>query len=109
MLASTPSLWVTTIFSTKTSTGLGGLQAKVAQQVASTAPDVVKTLNVVYFPQLGRMTIVLWRDPQDITSSTGFLICVPMLEEWSSAGQINDLDGWTFQVRDDHDVSFAPI
>jgi len=28
-------------------------QSKVAQQVASTAPDSVETLNVVYFPQLG--------------------------------------------------------
>ncbi|KAF9783468.1 muts domain V-domain-containing protein [Thelephora terrestris] len=68
--------------------GLDTVLAKVAQQVASTAPDVVKTLNVVYFPQLG------------------FLICVPMLEEWSSRGQINDLDGWTFQFSSEAHVYF---
>lgn len=35
-----------------------------------------------------------------ITLFTGFLICVPMLEEWSDGGQVNHFDGWTFQVRD---------
>jgi len=74
-------------------------QSKVAQQVATTAPDSIKSLNVVYFPQLGGTMIVL-RDVFGITSFTGFLICVPMLEEWSDEGQINHLDGWTFQVRD---------
>jgi len=40
-------------------------------------------------------------DALGITSFTGFLICVPMLEEWSNEGegQVDDLDGWTFQVR----------
>lgn len=41
-------------------------------------------------------------DMLDMTLCIGFLICVPMLEEWSSEGQINDLDGWTFQVRGVH-------
>jgi len=76
-------------------------QSKVAQQVATTAPDSVKSLNVVYFPQLGGAMIAL-RDVFGITSFIGFLICVPMLEEWSDEGQVNHLDGWTFQVRDDH-------
>jgi hypothetical protein len=29
---------------------------------------------------------------------TGFLVCVPMLEEWKSGDGIEVLDGWTFQV-----------
>jgi hypothetical protein len=28
----------------------------------------------------------------------GFLVCVPMLEEWRSGDGIEVLDGWTFQV-----------
>ena len=28
----------------------------------------------------------------------GFLVCVPMLEEWKSGDGIEVLDGWTFQV-----------
>ncbi|KAF9644907.1 hypothetical protein BDM02DRAFT_3157041 [Thelephora ganbajun] len=64
--------------------GLDTVLAKVAQQVASTAPDIVKSLNVVYFPQLG------------------FLICVPVLEEWSSQGQINDLDDLDTHIGDLH-------
>ena len=77
----------------------GTTQSKVAHQVASTAPDGIGSLNVVYFPQLGRATIAR-SDIPNITPSTGFLICIPMLEEWSDGGQIDDLDGWTFQVRD---------
>ena len=42
--------------------------------------------------------IALRRDTLNTMSILGFLICVPMLEEWSSYGQINDLDGWSFQV-----------
>lgn len=42
--------------------------------------DYAASLNVVYFPQLG------------------FLICVPMLEEWQDGG-IVVLEGWNFQVR----------
>ena len=38
------------------------------------------SLNVVYFPQLG------------------YLICVPMLDEWQNDQGIQGLDGWTFQV-----------
>jgi len=30
--------------------------------------------------------------------SSGFLICVPMLDEWRMEGGIQPLDGWTFQV-----------
>jgi len=72
-------------------------QSKVAQQVAATAPEGIKSLNVVYFPQLGG-SMATHLDVLDITQPAGFLICIPMLEEWSHEGRINDLDGWTFQV-----------
>ena len=74
-------------------------QSKVAQQVATTVPDSVKSLNVVYFPQLGE-AMAVFRDMPGTTSFTGFLICIPMLDEWSEEDQVNHLDGWTFQVRD---------
>jgi hypothetical protein len=31
-------------------------------------------------------------------NATGFLVCVPMLEEWKSGDGIQVIDGWTFQV-----------
>jgi len=30
--------------------------------------------------------------------STGFLICIPMLEEWKCGEEIDVIDGWTFQA-----------
>jgi hypothetical protein len=30
---------------------------------------------------------------------SGFLICVPMLEEWKTPEGIKVIDGWSFQVR----------
>ncbi len=30
--------------------------------------------------------------------SAGYLICVPMLDEWRTEEGIQPLDGWTFQV-----------
>lgn len=47
-------------------------------------------------------------DIPDVTPGTGFLICIPMLEEWSSGGKIDDLDGWAFQVRDIHHPYSVP-
>ncbi|KAF8158870.1 muts domain V-domain-containing protein [Mycena galopus ATCC 62051] len=45
--------------------GIDAVLSKVAEQICQTVPpDYASSLNVVYFPQLG------------------FLICVPMLEEW---------------------------
>jgi hypothetical protein len=98
-LGLTLSLCVTSISPLRHLPFYGTSQSKVAHQVASTAPDGIGSLNVVYFPQLGRAMITRSGMP-DTTSFTGFLICVPMLEEWSDGGQIDDLDGWTFQVRD---------
>ena len=48
------------------------------------------------------------RDKPGVTSLIGFLICIPMLEEWSNEGQINDLDGWTFQVRGAYRLLLVP-
>ncbi|KAH9932680.1 DNA mismatch repair protein MutS [Epithele typhae] len=61
--------------------GIDSVLSKVAVKVSSTIPpDYTSTLNVVYFPQLG------------------FLICVPMKEEWKTEAGIDVLEGWTFQV-----------
>ncbi|KAH9841446.1 DNA mismatch repair protein MutS [Rhodofomes roseus] len=62
--------------------GIDSVLSRVAQQISETIPpDYASSLNVVYFPQLG------------------FLICVPMLEEWKTDAGVQVLDGWTFQVR----------
>ncbi|KAF9267356.1 hypothetical protein L218DRAFT_970816 [Marasmius fiardii PR-910] len=61
--------------------GIGSVLSKVAEQISQAVPeDYATTLNVVYFPQLG------------------FLICVPLREEWHSDGGIKTMDGWSFQV-----------
>ncbi|KIK45627.1 hypothetical protein CY34DRAFT_22463 [Suillus luteus UH-Slu-Lm8-n1] len=63
--------------------GLDAVLSKVAEQTCQKIPvDYTASLNVVYFPQLG------------------FLICVPMQEEWRSEEGIKVLDGWSFQVKD---------
>ncbi|KAF9221022.1 hypothetical protein BS17DRAFT_713109 [Gyrodon lividus] len=61
--------------------GIDSVLSKVAEQISQTIPvDYAESLNVVYFPQLG------------------FLITVPMLEEWESEAGIQVLDGWSFQA-----------
>ncbi|KAJ6559109.1 DNA mismatch repair protein MutS [Mycena vulgaris] len=61
--------------------GIDSVLSKVAEQVCQTVPpDYASSLNIVYFPQLG------------------FLICVPMLEEWKTPEGIKVIDGWSFQV-----------
>ncbi|KAI0297721.1 hypothetical protein BC826DRAFT_1000939 [Russula brevipes] len=62
--------------------GIDAVLSKVAEGICPTVPqDYATSLNVVYFPQLG------------------FLVCVPMLEEWRSGDGIEVLDGWTFQMH----------
>ncbi|KAJ7147040.1 DNA mismatch repair protein MutS [Mycena crocata] len=65
--------------------GIDSVLSKVAEQICQTVPpDYASSLNIVYFPQLG------------------FLICVPMLEEWKTPEGIQVIDGWSFQVRSSH-------
>ncbi|KAJ7784480.1 DNA mismatch repair protein MutS [Mycena metata] len=60
--------------------GIDAVLSKVAEQICQTVPpDYASSLNIVYFPQLG------------------FLICVPMLEEWKTPEGIKVIDGWSFQ------------
>ncbi|KAL0961432.1 hypothetical protein HGRIS_006377 [Hohenbuehelia grisea] len=59
--------------------GIDSVLSKVAEQIATVVPPTFSSLNVVYFPQLG------------------YLICLPMLEEWQSDMTIHGLDDWTFQ------------
>ncbi|KAF7977709.1 hypothetical protein HWV62_2978 [Athelia sp. TMB] len=60
--------------------GLGSVLSKVAEQISSAIPpDYTTSLNVSYFPQLG------------------FLIAIPLLEEWKGEEGIQTLEGWTFQ------------
>lgn len=51
-------------------------------------PDFATSLNIVYFPQLG------------------FLICVPMRDEWQSEDGIQVIDGWSFQFSSEQHVYF---
>ncbi|KAF8158095.1 hypothetical protein B0H34DRAFT_749503 [Crassisporium funariophilum] len=65
--------------------GVDSVLSTVAEQISLTVPqDFARSLNVVYFPQLG------------------YLICVPMLKEWQTESGIQPLEGWTFQVLSPH-------
>ncbi|KAF7314371.1 DNA mismatch repair protein 5 [Mycena kentingensis (nom. inval.)] len=69
--------------------GIDSVLSKVAEKVCQTVPpDYAMSLNVVYFPQLG------------------FLICVPMLDEWRGPGGIQATEGWTFQFSSESHVYF---
>ncbi|KAJ7459929.1 DNA mismatch repair protein MutS [Mycena latifolia] len=69
--------------------GIDSVLSKVAEQVCQTVPpDYASSLNIVYFPQLG------------------FLICIPMLEEWKTPDGINVIDGWSFQFSSESHVYF---
>ncbi|KAL1760365.1 DNA mismatch repair protein MutS [Schizophyllum commune] len=61
--------------------GIDSVLSNIAEQISQTVPaEYAESLNVVYFPQLG------------------FLVCVPMLEEWKDEQGIQVMDGWTFQA-----------
>ncbi|THV00846.1 hypothetical protein K435DRAFT_750810 [Dendrothele bispora CBS 962.96] len=69
--------------------GIDSILSKVAERICQAVPsDYASTLNIVYFPQLG------------------FLICVPMREEWSTESGIQVLDGWSFQFSSESHVYF---
>ncbi|KAG5735367.1 Prohibitin-2 [Termitomyces sp. T112] len=69
--------------------GIDSVLSKVAEQICETVPrDYASSLNVVYFPQLG------------------FLICIPMLEEWKTEVGIQVIDGWTFQFSSNEHAYF---
>ncbi|KAI1793251.1 muts domain V-domain-containing protein [Ganoderma leucocontextum] len=69
--------------------GIDSVLSKVAVQMSATIPpDYASSLNVVYFPQLG------------------FLICIPMQNEWRTDAGITVLDGWSFQFSSDSHVYF---
>ncbi|KAK2465358.1 hypothetical protein APHAL10511_002712 [Amanita phalloides] len=68
--------------------GIDSVLSKVAEQISYSVPHpYTSSLNVVYFPQLG------------------FLICIPMLEEWQTEG-VPDFDGWHFQFSSDAHAYF---
>ncbi|KDQ62441.1 hypothetical protein JAAARDRAFT_189767 [Jaapia argillacea MUCL 33604] len=69
--------------------GIDSVLCKVAERVCLSVPsDYASSLNVVYFPQLG------------------FLICVPMLDEWKANEEIKEIDGWSFQFSSESNVYF---
>ncbi|KAF9554712.1 hypothetical protein CPC08DRAFT_744416 [Agrocybe pediades] len=69
--------------------GIDSVLSTVAEQLSETVPPTfASTLNVVYFPQLG------------------YLICVPMLDEWRTEAGVQPLEGWTFQFSSDSNVYF---
>ncbi|KAI0276495.1 DNA mismatch repair protein MutS [Russula aff. rugulosa BPL654] len=65
--------------------GIDAVLSKVAEGISPTVPETYAT----------SLNVRLW-----IASHIrqGFLVCVPMLEEWRSGDGIEVLDGWTFQV-----------
>lgn len=74
------------------------MKSKVARDISETIPtNYVTSLNVVYFPQLGEIVIKLTSLLTEIYS--GFLICVPMLDEWRTDEGVHALDDWTFQAQ----------
>ncbi|KAL1668791.1 DNA mismatch repair protein MutS [Schizophyllum commune] len=69
--------------------GIDSVLSNIAEQMSQTVPaEYAESLNVVYFPQLG------------------FLVCVPMLEEWKDEQGIQVMDGWTFQFSSETHVYF---
>ncbi|TFY80471.1 hypothetical protein EWM64_g3537 [Hericium alpestre] len=83
--------------------------SKVAEEIAESVPaDYAMSLNVVYFPQLGNIILVVTfnRTPSHIEDHEGFLVCVPMLEEWKSDEGIQVFAGWTFQFSSEEHVYF---
>lgn len=95
--------WSVVFPSTSCQVSNESLQSKVAVQLSQSVPaDFADALNVVYFPQLGKsMTYGRHGDTMADSTTTviGFLVCVPMRDEWEGPGGIPVLDGWTFQVR----------
>ncbi|KAI0731903.1 DNA mismatch repair protein MutS [Fomitopsis betulina] len=66
--------------------GIDGVLSKVAEQLSETIPpDYATSLNVVS----GGHKLYL-----------GFLICVPMLEEWKTDTGVQVLEGWSFQASE---------
>ncbi|KAF4590716.1 MutS protein msh5 [Pleurotus pulmonarius] len=68
--------------------GIDAVLSQVAGDICSKVPERYTSLNVVYFPQLG------------------YLICVPMLEDWKGEGGIEAIDGWVFQFSSNDYVYF---
>ncbi|KAJ3910545.1 DNA mismatch repair protein MutS [Lentinula edodes] len=67
--------------------GIDTVLSKVAERISRIIPsDYASSLNIVYFPQLG------------------FLICVPMQEEWRTEVGVQVIDGWSFQSQEMHDM-----
>ncbi|KZT37836.1 hypothetical protein SISSUDRAFT_1114147 [Sistotremastrum suecicum HHB10207 ss-3] len=67
--------------------GLEGVLSEVSKVVSQQIPqDYSSCLNVVYFPQLG------------------FLICVPLKDEWRGEEGIQLLEGWSFQFSSEENV-----
>lgn len=81
--------------------GIKGKQSKVAEQISQTVPvEYAESLNVVYFPQLGLYfdALLCNSTPLKPLHLKGFLVTVPMREEWETETGIEVLDGWSFQV-----------
>ncbi|KAF5385688.1 hypothetical protein D9757_005471 [Collybiopsis confluens] len=69
--------------------GIDTVLSKVAEKFCQIIPpDYASSLNIVYFPQLG------------------FLICIPMQDEWRSEAGVQVLDGWSFQFSSEDHVYF---
>ncbi|EJC98525.1 uncharacterized protein FOMMEDRAFT_96519 [Fomitiporia mediterranea MF3/22] len=86
--------------------GIDGVLSRVASQVSETVPpDYTTSLNVVYFPQLGKyLTLLSLYHLTDFV--VGFLICIPKKEDQSPEQGIDVLDGWSFQFSSETHVYF---
>ncbi|KAE9400467.1 hypothetical protein BT96DRAFT_965335 [Gymnopus androsaceus JB14] len=69
--------------------GIDTVLSKVAERICQMVPSsYASSLNIVYFPQLG------------------FLICIPMQEEWKNEAGVQVFDGWSFQFSSESHVYF---
>ncbi|KAF8240506.1 hypothetical protein L208DRAFT_1420391 [Tricholoma matsutake] len=70
---------------------IDSILSTVAEQICKRMPiDCASSLNVVYFPQLDRTCHILW---MYVDHLSGFLICMPMLDEWHTEAGIQTIDG----------------
>lgn len=79
-------------------------QSKVALKVCEVVPpELAASLHVVYFPQLGKDEP--WSDGRGCTDLIlGFLICIPLREEWETEENFPQVEGWTYQFSSEYVV-----
>ena len=77
--------------------GLDSLLSKVALQVRKSVPyEWASSLNVLYFPQIG--AYLHTHRSHFVEAFVGYLMCVPLREEWRHRSDFEVIEGWKHQV-----------